>query len=172
VIEASRGLAPQTRIGFRAPWGLLWADFADYRPRPFFWIWGALLLAFAWLFGSGNLTIQAGDSSVGGAKAWITSEFAIAHMLGVGTLLFHGFFVAVICGLPIVRDEELRIGEILPTALSENGPFDSALLPTPGFVAQRSMPGLLTCTALLLLFYTVESLERDTRARLDAISSA
>lgn len=94
---------------------LMSADFAEFRRRALFWVWGFILLVVAWLFGRGSLSIGAGDSTVGGAKAWVTSEFATAHMFGTGTLLFHGFFAAIICGLPIIRDEEVRIGEILHT---------------------------------------------------------
>jgi ABC-2 type transport system permease protein len=94
---------------------LMLGDFAVFRRRALFWVWGFILLVVAWLFGDGSLSIVAGDSSVGGAKAWVTSEFANAHLFALGTLLFHGFFVAIVCGLPIIRDEAVRIGDILHT---------------------------------------------------------
>ncbi|WP_394834005.1 hypothetical protein LVJ94_46625 [Pendulispora rubella] len=94
---------------------LMRADFAEYRRRPLFWIWGAVLLVISWLYGRGALAISAGDGSAGVTKAWVTSEFATAHFFGIGTLLAHGFFVAIACGMPLVREERARIGDMLAT---------------------------------------------------------
>ncbi|WP_394844495.1 hypothetical protein LZC95_46510 [Pendulispora brunnea] len=91
------------------------ADFAEYRRRPLFWIWGTVLLVISWLYGRGALAISAGDGSAGVTKAWVTSEFATAHFFGIGTLLAHGFFVAIACGMPLVREERARIGDMLAT---------------------------------------------------------
>ncbi len=90
-------------------------DFADYRRWFLFWIWTLLVLATAWLFSRGGLKISSGDSHVGGAQAWVTSQFAMANLLSLTTLFVHGFFVTIICGLPIFRDEGIRISDILHT---------------------------------------------------------
>ena len=81
--------------------------------RPMFWIWIALLILFAWGLSSGGVRIQSGDSSVGGTKAHITSEFAVAQLLTIFTTLIYGFFVAVAAGMSVIHDEECRVGEVL-----------------------------------------------------------
>ena len=51
--------------------------------------------------------------SVGGTKAYITSEFAVAMQLGDRDVLFYGFFVAVVAGMTVIQDEQWRLGELL-----------------------------------------------------------
>ena len=81
--------------------------------RPMFWIWIALLLLMAWGLSSGGVRIQSGDSSVGGTKAHITSEFAVAQILTIFTCLIYGFFIAVAAGMSVIHDDECRVGEVL-----------------------------------------------------------
>ena len=59
------------------------------------------------------MRIQSGDSTVGGTKAFITSEFAVAMQLAVVTTLFSGFFVAVAAGMTLIQDDQWRLGELL-----------------------------------------------------------
>ena len=58
------------------------------------------------------------------------------------------------------------------TALIDVGFLDTSLLITPVSFAVRTMGTLVTCVCLLLLFYTVESLERERSTRLAAIAYA
>jgi ABC-type transport system involved in multi-copper enzyme maturation permease subunit len=62
---------------------------------------------------TGQMRIQSGDSSVGGTKAWVTSEFAVAKQLAPLTLVFYAFFLAIIPGMTIIQDEEWRLGDLL-----------------------------------------------------------
>jgi len=63
---------------------------------------------------TGNMTISSGDSTIGGeARAWITSEYAIGMMLPLVTFLLYPFFAAVVAGMAIPRDDELKVGELL-----------------------------------------------------------
>ena len=59
------------------------------------------------------MTHLSGDASVGGTKAHITSEFAMAMQLAIFTMLFYGFFISVAAGMTIIQDEEWRLGELL-----------------------------------------------------------
>ena len=81
--------------------------------RPMVW----MLLAFLGLvfFGlaQGGLTITAGDSSVGGDKAWINSQFNIAMMVTLIGFLIYTFFVAVTAGMSVIRDDETKVSELL-----------------------------------------------------------
>lgn len=81
--------------------------------RPLFWILLAIVALLAWGMSTGNMRISSGDSEVGGKKAFITSMFAQAQILSIVGLLLYGFFVAVAFGLSILRDEELKVGEIV-----------------------------------------------------------
>lgn len=82
--------------------------------RPMFWILLVLLALVAWGLSAGNLSISSGDSTIGGqARAYITSEFALAMMFPMVTFLFYSFFVAVAAGMAIPQDDELQVGPIL-----------------------------------------------------------
>jgi ABC-type Na+ efflux pump permease subunit len=62
---------------------------------------------------SGNVSIATGDSSVGGTKAWLNSEYAIAQIVSVLTFLFYSFFASIVGGMTILQDDEARVGELL-----------------------------------------------------------
>jgi ABC-2 type transport system permease protein len=119
---------------------LIQADLSEYLKRPIVWVWWLILFLFSWGFSRGSVTIGAGDSTVGGAKAWITSQFALAQVMGTTTLLFHGFFVAILCGMPILRDDDVRIGAILHTTL----------LRKREYVAGKYLASLTICGMMLL----------------------
>ncbi|MGA9750913.1 MAG: ABC transporter permease subunit [Acidobacteriota bacterium] len=88
-------------------------DLARTLKRPMLWVL-VLLLAFTSVaLATGNMTIRSGDTAVGGAKAWITSEFSNGFMLSMVIFLFYSFFVTIAAGLAVVRDEEERVGELL-----------------------------------------------------------
>ncbi len=81
--------------------------------RPLLWIWIVLLALFAWGMSEGAVQISTGDSSVGGTKAWVTSEFSQAYQMAAMGLLFYAFFVAVCSGMSVLRDGELQVLELL-----------------------------------------------------------
>jgi ABC-type transport system involved in multi-copper enzyme maturation permease subunit len=81
--------------------------------RPLFWVLVVILGFFAWMMPGGNATISSGNSAVGGTKAWITSEFANAQLLAMLVSILYAFFVSVGAGMSVIRDEELKVGEVL-----------------------------------------------------------
>lgn len=83
--------------------------------RPMFYLLLALLGLIVWGLSNGNvqLVIASGDASVGGKKAWMTSEFAVAQILAVTVATMMSFFVAAAAGMSVIRDDELRVGELL-----------------------------------------------------------
>jgi ABC-type transport system involved in multi-copper enzyme maturation permease subunit len=97
-------------------------DFFHNFRRPLYWILILTLGLTSWGLSTGVVQIRSGDSHVGGTKAWITSEFAVAQILaGVGFALSI-FFVAVGAGMPVIRDDELKVSELLhatPLRVSE-----------------------------------------------------
>ncbi len=62
--------------------------------------------------------------------------------------------------------------QTIGTSLVAVGALDTPLLLTPGTFVVSSMGTLATCVCLLLLFYAVESLERERSTRLAAIAYA
>ncbi len=82
--------------------------------RPLFWFWAFLLAFAAWSLAQGNVRIQtSGDASVGGEEQWLTSEFAFAHIFTALLLMIYSFFVCIAAGMTIIRDDELKVGELL-----------------------------------------------------------
>src|SRR3984885_3632685 len=81
--------------------------------RPLIWLLVLIVVFTCWGLSFGFTRIQTGDSHVGGTKAWITSQFAVSQMLTIVVFLFYGFFIAVACGMPIIRDDELKIADLL-----------------------------------------------------------
>ena len=81
--------------------------------RPMPWV---LLLVLGLLtagLATGNVSIASGDSSVGGAKAWLNSEYALAQIVSLLTFLFYAFFASIVAGTTILEDDEKRVGELL-----------------------------------------------------------
>ncbi len=92
--------------------------------RPLFWFWVGLmaLMALANVDGSLGL-IASGDSATGGKKAFVTSEFAFASLLGFLLMVVCPFFYAIPAGLSVARDDEERVGEILNATALRPGQY-------------------------------------------------
>jgi ABC-type transport system involved in multi-copper enzyme maturation permease subunit len=100
-------------MSLRRLWLVFKTDLAFHLRRPMTWILVAVMALMIWGLSSGSVRIQSGDASVGGTKAWITSEFAIAMIVSVTVLLIYTFFVAVAAGMAVIQDDERKVGEIL-----------------------------------------------------------
>jgi ABC-2 type transport system permease protein len=81
--------------------------------RPLFWFLVFLILLMTWGLSTGHLQINSGDSSVGGTKAWISSEFAFARSLVALMAFLYGFFGSIAAGMAIVSDDEAKISDML-----------------------------------------------------------
>ena len=81
--------------------------------RPLFWFLVFLLVLMTWGLSTGDMRIQSGDSSVGGTKAWITSEFSFAFAVAVLVAILYSFFGSIASGMAIVSDDEAKIGDML-----------------------------------------------------------
>jgi len=88
-------------------------DFSQTFKRPIFWVLIVVLGLTAWGLAGGSVRIMSGDATVGGTKAWLTSEFAQAQMLSMVIFIFYMFFLAIAAGMAVIRDDEHRVGEIL-----------------------------------------------------------
>ncbi|HKW51963.1 MAG TPA: M1 family aminopeptidase [Candidatus Eisenbacteria bacterium] len=81
--------------------------------RPLFIVLATMLLLSAFGLSSGKMSISSGDSSVGGTKAWITSEFAQTQMMTFIVLLYYSFFIAIGAGMTLLRDRETKVDVLL-----------------------------------------------------------
>jgi len=88
-------------------------DFRLNLRRPLFWFLLAILALMSWGLSRGAVTISSGDSAIGGNRAWLTSEFAMAFMFPAVVMLVYAFFMAVAAGMVVPSDDELRVGEVL-----------------------------------------------------------
>jgi ABC-2 type transport system permease protein len=88
-------------------------ELALHAKRPMTWILVVIMALTLWGMSRGNVRIDSGDASVGGTKAWITSEFAIAQILSIVVFLVYTFFVAIAAGMSVIQDDERKVGELL-----------------------------------------------------------
>jgi len=88
-------------------------EFTHILKRPIFWVQVAILGLFAIELAGGHASISSGDARVGGTKAWITSEFAITQLLILLLTTLYVFFVSVVAGMSLIKDDELKVGEML-----------------------------------------------------------
>jgi ABC-type transport system involved in multi-copper enzyme maturation permease subunit len=94
-------------------WEVFRTELAFQLKRPLLWVLILIAAFIAWSLSSGHMHIRTGDADVGGKKSFMTSMFEQARLLSAIVFLLYGFFVAVAAGMTTIRDEELKIGEIL-----------------------------------------------------------
>ena len=128
------------------------SEFTYNLKRPSFWIMLLLSGLIIWGLSGGHVRVamSSGDSSVGGKKAWLTSEFAMAQIVTIVSFIFFSFFIAVAAGLAVIRDLEWKTGELLhatPLTAGEYiwGKFTGVL--------GAYLAGLLLTTGLMILFF-------------------
>jgi ABC-2 type transport system permease protein len=88
-------------------------DLGEDLRRPLFLIFAALMLWNGWMMSRGNWIYRSNSTSLGGLKAWVDSEFQIAYVFALISSMFVAFFVAVAAGMPLIRDAEHKVGDLL-----------------------------------------------------------
>jgi len=88
-------------------------EFTHSLRRPLFWVQMLLLGFMVFMLSTGHASMQSGDARVGGHKAWLTSEFAVAQTLIMLISIIYVFFVSVAAGMAVIRDDEQKVGEII-----------------------------------------------------------
>ncbi len=112
------------------------AEFQYSIRRPLFLVLAAVLLLSGWGLSTGSMQISSGDSSVGGTKAWITSEFAQTQMMTFIVLLYYAFFISIAAGMTLLRDRETKVDVLLHSTPLTPGEYvwGRFLAVTGGFV--------------------------------------
>ncbi len=82
--------------------------------RPMLWILVLILVLMAWGLSIGRHAHLVGRH-LGRRRPRPGSprEFANAYVLSISVFLFYTFFVAVAAGMAVIRDDELKVGELL-----------------------------------------------------------
>lgn len=83
--------------------------------RPLVWIMLILITLLVWGLSEGGvqIVIASGDASVGGKKAFLTSEFAVSQIVAVLSYTLYLFTVSAAAGLSVVRDSDAGVLELL-----------------------------------------------------------
>src|SRR5213076_2210751 len=81
--------------------------------RPLFWFLIVLLLLTTWGLSTGSVRISSGDASVGGKRAWITSEYSVTFALVMLVAILYSFFGSIASGMAIVADDDAKISDML-----------------------------------------------------------
>ncbi len=107
------------------------------------------------------------------------SGLAALHMTGGAIGFMRGAWTVMRAELKELRSQPglylfvpLIMLQVIGQAFFNEGPFDTPLLHTAGTLAVATMNVVTVLVALLLLFYTVESMERERRSGLSAIFHA
>ena len=141
-------------MNLRRVWLIARNELSFNARRPMFYICLVVVGLIVWGLSTGSvqIVVASGDASVGGKKAFITSEFAVAQIFAVTVSTLMSFFVAAAAGMSVIRDSELRIGEILHATPLTPSEYISGKY----FANVVSALGLLFANILLLwLFFHV-----------------
>jgi ABC-2 type transport system permease protein len=138
--QVRHAAAPREGFSFHRLALVAGLDLKESFGRPLFLIWAALMAWNGWLMSRGGWFFRSIDTSLGGTKAWVDSEFQITYVFGLIGFFLIAFFVAVGTGTPLVRDEEVKVGPLLhstPLRPGEYvwGKFLAALLASVAAVA-------------------------------------
>ncbi|MFL6263643.1 MAG: ABC transporter permease [Thermoanaerobaculia bacterium] len=88
-------------------------DLKESLSRPLFVIFALLMLLNGYWMSRGSWIFHSIDTSLGGPKAWADSEFQTAYVYALIGFLEIAFFVAVVAGMSLIRDDEHKVGDLL-----------------------------------------------------------
>lgn len=94
-------------------WTVLRRDLAEIPKRPLYLFGIAFMALNGGCMSRGNWIYRSVDTSVGTTVSWVSSEFQVAYVLALIGFLIFGFFVALAAGMPVLRDAQLGVGELL-----------------------------------------------------------
>ncbi len=81
--------------------------------KPAYWILFGILMLMAWGFSEGSVTISTGESIAGGTRPHVTSIFNQSMIQTVAILGIGAWFLAIVAGMILPREAELRVEEVL-----------------------------------------------------------
>ncbi len=100
-------------MSLRRLWAICRFELFTNIKRPLFWIWNSLVVLSVMVLAAGVLRIKSGADIAGGMQAHITSQFGNAFDLTLFVPMLFPLFVAVVAGMAVQRDGELRLEQLL-----------------------------------------------------------
>src|SRR5918992_4737254 len=88
-------------------------DLRDSLRRPLLLLFAVLMAMNGSCMSRGNWVFQSIDTSLGGTKAWVDSEFQTSYVYALISFFMVSFFVAVAAGMPLIRDREHGVTDLL-----------------------------------------------------------
>jgi ABC-2 type transport system permease protein len=88
-------------------------DLKESLRRPLFLIFALFMVLNGWWMSRGSWVFRSINTSLGGSKAWVDSEFQTAYVYGLISFFMISFLVAIAAGMPLIRDAEQKIGDLL-----------------------------------------------------------
>lgn len=116
-------------------------DLKEALRRPLFVIFCIIMALNGSCMSRGDWVFRSIDTSLGGNKAWVDSEFQTAYVYALISFFMISFFVAVAAGMPLIRDKEQQVGDLL---------LSTPLRPAE-YVWGKFMAALLACFAAVLV---------------------
>src|SRR5215207_6691441 len=98
-------------------------DLSESLRRPLFLLFAVFMLWNGWLMSQGAWIFRANSTSLGGQKALVDSEFQMAYVFALISYFMVSFFVAVAAGMPLIRDAEQKVGELLHSTPLKPGEY-------------------------------------------------
>ena len=93
-------------------WEVARREFRAGFRRPANWVLLVLLALMALGLSEGSVTVSTGDSSVGGERPHLTSVYTQSMLQSVVMLALAAWFLAISCGMVVIRDLELQVTEV------------------------------------------------------------
>ena len=93
-------------------WEVTRREFLAGLRRPAPWVLFAILGLMAWGLSKGVVTVSTGESIPGGERPHVTSVFNQSMIQGVVIMTISSWFLAIACGMVVIRDMELRVVEL------------------------------------------------------------
>lgn len=88
-------------------------DLKESFRRPLFLIFALFMALNGWWMSRGSWILRSINTSLGGNRAWTDSEFQTAYVYALIGFYMIAFLVAIASGMPLIRDAESRIGDLL-----------------------------------------------------------
>ena len=93
-------------------WEVTRREFLAGLRRPSNWVLLLIVSLMAWLLSEGSVIIASGGSGVDSEQPHITSVFNQSMIQCVIIMVFAAWFLAISCGMVVIRDLELQVVEV------------------------------------------------------------
>ncbi|MEM1041814.1 MAG: ABC transporter permease subunit [Bacteroidota bacterium] len=96
----------------RRVWTVARHELRTHLTGPLFWVLVALMVVLTMSLNP-TAMIPSDDTAVGGVRAFANSPYALAQFFGLAGFFLYPFFVSILAGMAVVRDDEARVSELL-----------------------------------------------------------